>query len=110
MVSQSEDLKETKKAIMKITNISIDEWKKIEREGRENPHIKKKQELLNNLFLEFNDGHVKSFIDDNKFEPLNKDKYRVFLPPLKKTECLPLLTFMWNHNVGKWEWKFILDI
>jgi hypothetical protein len=95
---------------MKIIYVSIDEWKKIEREGRDNPHIRKKQELLNDLFLEFNDGHVKNFIEDNKFEPSDRHKYRLFLPPIEKTDCLPVLTFKWNHDGDKWDWKFILEV
>jgi len=112
MVSRSEDLKETKKMIMKIATISNYEWEKIEREEKDRRHIDKRTELLSIMFLPFNDGHVKNIIALNEFKTHIKEnkKYKVFLPPIEKTDCLPLLTFNWNHDGCKWEWGFILDI
>jgi hypothetical protein len=106
-----EDLEQTKKLILNITNNSNYSWKRIEEsEERDNIHIKKRYELLID-FLIFQDSHVMKLLEKNKFEPLNKEKrYRVFLPPIEGTECLPLLTFKWDHYGQNWEWKFILDI
>lgn len=106
-----EDLDQTKKLILNIIINSNYSWERIEEsEKKDNIHIKKKYELLTD-FLVFQDNHVRKLMEKNKFDPLNKQKrYRVFLPPIKGTECLPLLTFKWDHHGQNWEWKFILDI
>lgn len=95
---------------MNITSNSNYSWKRIEEsKERDNIHIEKKNELLLD-FLIFEDSHVKKLLEVNKFKPNKEKKYRVFLPPIEKTECLPLLTFTWDHYGQNWKWKFILDI
>lgn len=112
MVSHNhkEDLEQTKKLIMNVTNKSNYSWGRIEEsKKRDNIHIEKKNELLLD-FLIFEESHVKDLLEENKFEPDKEKKYRVFLPPIEKTECLALLTFTWDYYGQNWKWKFILDI
>jgi hypothetical protein len=107
--SQTEEIADLRESMLSILMHSQSIWGKIEEEQKEQELIKKKNELLNYYFLEYNDGALKSAMNDMHFR--GRRKYRIFLPPLNDERgFLPLLTFEWNFSGTNNDYRFFLDL